>query len=110
MINLQYLNKTFGDNKEVQQQILKLFLEQSSDFSNNMQSYSSNLDFENIEKLAHKAKNSFGIIGATEQAEVLQKIESLAEQKDPDNKLPKLILQIIKDNEQILKEVADLCK
>ncbi len=110
MINLEYLNTTLGDNKEVRKQILKLFLEQSSGFLNTLELYYSNLDFKKIEELAHKTKNSFGIIGAAKQVKILQNIESLAEQKDPDKKLPELIEQIAKDSDKIFEEVEALCK
>ncbi len=110
MINLEYLNKTVGNNKAVQQQILGLFLSQSANFYEQLQEHYEKSEFTEIENLAHKVKNSFAIVGASEQSETLKSIELIAREKDPDKKLPELIAKITNDSKQVFKEVEELMK
>ncbi len=109
MISLEYLKTNLKFDCSTRNKILRLFISQLSDVLYQMELSYSNSDFQAIEELAHKAKNLFGIVGASEQLEMAKNIEIISAKKDPDNELSVLIPKIINDCEIAIMEVENLC-
>ncbi len=108
MIDLSYLNETIGKNKEIQKTILQLFLDQLPGFREDIKDLYNNKDFTGIKDLAHKTKNSFEMVGAKEQANILENIESITKENGSLSGLPELIKRIVADSELITKEIEEI--
>jgi signal transduction histidine kinase/DNA-binding response OmpR family regulator len=71
------LYEEYGDDSELVIQIINLILRESQDNLDQMSSFVERKDWLNLKNLAHRLKNSYGIVGALELKETLRLIEGL---------------------------------
>lgn len=74
VISLEHLEEMSAGNKEFQQQMVSLFIENSEKSLQQMQLHFEEEDFRKINLEAHKLKGSFGVIGA--DVNLLQQLET----------------------------------
>lgn len=84
--DLSYLREMSGGNKELVLEMINIFREQVTEFSNEMDKHMASHDYESLGKLAHKAKSSVSIMGLQELATDLKDLENFArEGKKPES-------------------------
>ncbi len=76
--DLSYLREMSGGNRELILEMIGIFKEQVVEFSQEMDKYLNDKEFELLGKLAHKAKSSVSIMGMQELAKDLKNLENLA--------------------------------
>lgn len=76
--DLSYLREMSGGNRELILEMIGIFKEQVVEFSQEMDKYLNDKEFELLGKLAHKAKSSVSIMGMQDLAKDLKNLENLA--------------------------------
>lgn len=78
MIDLSYLKSSTGNDFDVIKQLLDLFKEQLPELKEGIKKAFENQNLNELKELSHKAKNSFQILGVSDQAQNLKEMEILA--------------------------------
>ena len=82
-IKLDYLKTTTNNDKDTILALLEIFKAQVPELKNDILSAFKEKNWNELQKAAHKAKNSFQILGMTQDADQLQELEILCKnQKD----------------------------
>jgi len=85
IINLDYLRTLSGGDAKFIREMVAIFKEQIAEYAEEMPKLLERADYDNLSKLAHKAKSSVAIMGMTGEADSLAELELLArEGKDSD--------------------------
>lgn len=83
--DLSYLQEMSGGNKELVNEMINIFKSQVIEFVADMENHLRNREFEQLGKLAHKAKSSVSIMGLNDLAKDLKNLEDLAKHgKNPE--------------------------
>jgi HPt (histidine-containing phosphotransfer) domain-containing protein len=91
MIDLSYLKTTTENDPTVIKDLIKLFLEQLPELKNNIINSYENKNWKALKEAAHKAKSSFQIVGAYDQASELRQIEIMVVENRPKHDFEPLI-------------------
>ncbi len=75
LINLSYLTEIAGDEPAVMKEFIGLFLEQITEFRNDLQTCLRNRQWEELGKAAHKAKSSVMTFGMNDLGLLLKRIQ-----------------------------------
>jgi HPt (histidine-containing phosphotransfer) domain-containing protein len=75
LINLSYLKEIAGDEPDVMKEFIGLFLEQITEFRNDLQTCLKNRQWEELGKAAHKAKSSVMTFGLNDLGLLLKRIQ-----------------------------------
>jgi len=94
LINLDYLKKIAGDNKEFFNKMVGLFLNNIPIEITGIKRALGDMDYEGVSKIAHKIKPSFQIIGVASGFKLCEKIESY--DGGVDSNLSNLVLELDK--------------
>lgn len=108
MIDLTYLNTTTGNDTELIARLIHIFTDQLPEFKTSVKKTHEQKDWQGLKEAAHKAKNSFQIIGAEEAAKNLKKIELIASSEKGLEQLPPLIESFFKSCQKVSKEIEEL--
>lgn len=81
MINLNYLRKTTDNDKTTILALLNIFKEQAAELKSEITTVFNQKNWQALHKTAHKAKNSFQILGMDNEAKKLQELEILCKQE-----------------------------
>ncbi len=81
MINLDYLKTTTNNDKETILSLLDLFILQIPELKSGIITAFDEKNWFALKETAHKAKNSFQILGMQDEADELQKLEILCNQE-----------------------------
>ncbi len=108
--NLTYLKEMSGGNKDLVREMITIFINQVEEFTHDMENHLEKKEYEQLGKLAHKAKSSISIMGLDKLAKELKNLENLAKESKEPEKYP-VILSFFKDETQIaIKELNDVLK
>ncbi|MDF1551321.1 MAG: Hpt domain-containing protein [Bacteroidales bacterium] len=108
MIDLTYLRTTTDNDKAVIQELIQIFVTQLPEIKRSIVSAYEHENWHELKELAHKAKNSFEIMGLRNQADELKRIEKIAQKDKPDPELKVLISSFLKTCEIVLDEIKNL--
>jgi CheY-like chemotaxis protein len=76
VIDITSLSHSYDGDSELITEIITIILQESPDNQQELLSYSTQKDWQNLKKLSHRIKTSYGIVGAVELQEILVMIES----------------------------------
>ncbi|CAM1366393.1 conserved hypothetical protein [Tenacibaculum sediminilitoris] len=99
IVDLTFLNKTIGNNREGRIMLIKAFLEQSNIKIKMLNEKIHEADFDEIKKITHFLKSSFSFMGL-KCAASLSEIENLCEQKIDIKKMKHLGHNVTKNYEK----------
>ena len=108
MIDLTYLKISTGDDQAIIKELINLFVRQLPDLKNGIVNAYKAQQWHELKEIAHKAKNSFEIMGVTEQAEELKQIEIMAGNEAETPQLKTLIDKFIDTCKIVLDEINEL--
>ncbi len=108
MIDLSYLKTTTGNDQNVIKELISLFVKQLPEFNREIVNSFAAKDWKALREAAHKAKNSFEIMGVKKQAEELKQIELLALENKDSNEFSSLITNFLNTCQIVSKEIEDL--
>jgi hypothetical protein len=110
MIDLSYLKTTTENDPIVIKDLIKLFLEQLPDLKKNLLNAYENRNWKALKEASHKAKSSFQIIGAYDQADELKKMEIMSVENRPKQDYDILIRNFKNTCKQIVHELEEVIK
>jgi HPt (histidine-containing phosphotransfer) domain-containing protein len=91
LFDLSYLNQIFQGNKEMVNNIIKLFLEQVPEYIEEMQECVDRNDLRSLHPLAHKAKSSVAMLGLKNMETSIIQIEQDSKHNRNLDTLPNLV-------------------
>ena len=84
--DLNYLRTMSGGDENFIREMVSIFKEQVLEYAEQMPILLETADYENLSKLAHKAKSSVAVMGMEQEADSLKELELLAKEgKDTDS-------------------------
>jgi HPt (histidine-containing phosphotransfer) domain-containing protein len=108
--DLTYLRNMSGGNKDLILEMIGIFKTQVVEFNEGMDNYYKNKEFENLGRLAHKAKSSISIMGLSELALDLKDLENLAKAGEEVEKYPYYISKFKKETHEAIEELDEVAK
>jgi HPt (histidine-containing phosphotransfer) domain-containing protein len=103
--DLTYLKNMSAGNKELVLEMIEIFKQQVGEFTEQMNDLYQKNDFENLGKLAHKAKSSISIMGLHELAKDLKTFENIAKAGIETEKYPYFIAQFRDETSEAVAEL-----
>jgi HPt (histidine-containing phosphotransfer) domain-containing protein len=104
-IDLSYLREMSGGNKELVLEMISIFKSQVVEFTTNMNQLLNDKQYEQLGKLAHKAKSSVSIMGLEELATQLKDLENSTQQGKNMDTYSKIVDDFEKDTSEAVKEL-----
>jgi HPt (histidine-containing phosphotransfer) domain-containing protein len=92
-IDLEKLNKYFGDDRQTLIEFMELFISQSKEYVETFTESVRNKNFEEVTKQAHKLKATYANLGINTAYELLSQIEYLDNKSEKYNELLKLFFE-----------------
>lgn len=80
-----------NDDLNFIKEMVDIFREQVSEYSNEFSELLANKDYDKLSKLAHKAKSSVAVMGMTSEKEMLSELEENAKNRVAIPSYPKII-------------------
>ena len=107
-VDLSYLKNMSAGNKELVIEMIGIFREQVKEFNEGLEELYANKEFEDLGRLAHKAKSSISIMGLNDLAVELKTFETLARAGEEVEKYPGFIANFKKETQEALIELDDV--
>jgi len=108
VVNVNQLNEMAAGSRELVEDLVRIFSNQVSDFSVQLDSLNKNGDYVALGKLAHKIKGSVSMIGITELADYMKELETLAKESKQVEKYPDLISKYKTMSAEAIIELKDI--
>lgn len=108
--DLTYLRNMSAGNKDLVIEMIGIFKSQVDEFVADMNELNRNEQYEDLGKLAHKAKSSISIMGLNDLAAELKSFENMAKAGINTEKYPEFIARFTTETSEAvseLEEVAD---
>lgn len=95
-------------NKELVKEMIEIFTNQVNEFASGMDQLYAEKSFEDLGRLAHKAKSSISIMGLSDLAVELKTFETKARAGEEPEKYPQFIEHFKKETQEALAELEDV--
>ena len=105
MINLSYLKTTTNNDKPTILALLNIFKEQVPELKSDIASAFEQKNWSALQKAAHKAKNSFQILGLNDEAKKLQELEILCKQEKDTHLYESYVADFLKTCDEAVNEI-----
>jgi HPt (histidine-containing phosphotransfer) domain-containing protein len=109
-IDLTYLKNMSAGNKDLILEMIGIFKSQVIEFSEDMDKYYHNKEYELLGRLAHKAKSSISIMGLNDLAVELKTFETLAKAGEQTEKYPAFIEKFKRETFDALEELDEVTR
>ncbi len=110
IINIDYLHSiSNGDNKFIID-LIDLMLEQIPDYQSRLNNLYNEGDWNNLAKIAHKAKSAIIMMGMNELAAALKNLEENAKDKKNIGDYQEIIVKFVNDTNSAITELKELKK
>ncbi len=106
--DLSYLKKMSEGDSEFIGEMINIFREQVLEYQITMPELLSSGDYDNLAKLAHKAKSSVAVMGMNNTAEMLKELQEISSEKLDIPKISSYVDKFISDCNQALGELEKL--
>jgi HPt (histidine-containing phosphotransfer) domain-containing protein len=108
--DLTYLREMSGGNKDLIKEMFSIFINQVEEFSRDMDNHLSKKEYDQLGKLAHKAKSSISIMGLNDLAGELKNLENLAKEGREPEKYPIFVSNFKKETKEAVEELNVVMK
>ena len=109
-IDLSYLREMSGGNQSLILEMINIFKNQVKEFTEGFEAHYERKEFEQLGKLAHKAKSSVSIMGLHELASDLKSLELSATAGKNQEKYQQIINKFKFDTNQAVNELEEVTK
>ena len=103
--DLNYLKTMSGGDSKFIQEMIELFREQIDEYKIVMPDLLQKERYDDLSKVAHKAKSSVAVMGMTEVAELLKELEILAQGGTHVERYAPMIDEFLEQSQLALKEL-----
>lgn len=107
-VDLSYLKNMSDGNQQLVLDMIDIFKSQVTEFTTGMDSLYAKKEFENLGRLAHKAKSSISIMGLNDLALELKTFENLVRSGESSETYPEFIAHFKKETSEALKELEEI--
>ncbi len=108
--NLRYLEDMCEGSPKLIKEMIGIFSNQVDEYNHDFDLLLESKDWEQLSRLAHKAKSSVAIVGMEELANKLKDLELLARKKKRTEQYQKIINEFRKDTKEAINELNDYLK
>ncbi|MFN8255073.1 MAG: hypothetical protein U0W24_05250 [Bacteroidales bacterium] len=108
MIDLSYLKYTTNDDKTLIMQLVDIFIKQLPDLKKGIVTSFSEKNWISLRDAAHKAKNSFEMMGMKNQALELKQLEILSTKNQSNPEMQVLVDNFVKNCDLVAREIQNL--
>lgn len=105
--DLSYLQSMSGNDTKFIKEMVDIFREQIGEYSSEMPRLLEASDFENLSKIAHKAKSSVAVMGMSAEAELLKELETKSHEAIDTQSYKEMIDRFIERSALALDELDD---
>jgi HPt (histidine-containing phosphotransfer) domain-containing protein len=105
--DLSYLQSMSGSDSTFIHEMVEIFREQISEYSSEMPRLLQTSDFENLSRVAHKAKSSVAVMGMASEAELLKELELQAHEEIDTHLYNEMINRFIERSALALNELDE---
>jgi len=109
-IDLSYLREMSGGNQALILEMIDIFKDQVKEFSEGLETHYEKEEFEQLGKLAHKAKSSISIMGLNDLATDLKTLELLAKAGKDQDKYQQIIDKFKFETLEAVNELNEVTK
>ena len=109
-VDLTYLKNMSAGNKQLVLEMIDIFKTQVAEFKADMDKLYGEKNFEQLGRLAHKAKSSISIMGLNDLAADLKKFEIIAKAGVEEEKYPIFIHKFKNETEEAITELEEVSK
>jgi HPt (histidine-containing phosphotransfer) domain-containing protein len=106
--DLNYLKTMSGGDSKFIQEMIELFREQIDEYKTVMPDLLRDGRYDDLSKVAHKAKSSVAVMGMTEVAELLKELEILAHGGTNVERYGPMIDEFLEQSQLALKELQGI--
>lgn len=106
--DLNYLKTMSGGDSKFIREMIELFREQVDEYKQLMPDLLQNEKYDELGKVAHKAKSSVAVMGMTEVAELLKQLEILAHEQQEVDRYGAMIDEFLEQSQLALDELEGL--
>lgn len=106
--NLSYLRNMTDGDPDLMQELIDIFTSQADEYVHEMRDLFAKSDWQELSRLAHKAKSSVAIMGMNELSEILKDFEILARDQKNVDKFPEYIDKFVREINEACKELKSL--
>lgn len=106
--DLNYLKTMSGGDAKFIREMIDLFREQIDEYKVLMPELLRNRDYDNLSKMAHKAKSSVAVMGMTYVADLLKDLEILAHDEKEVERYESMISDFLKQSQLALIELENI--
>ena len=107
-IDIEKLNKYFGDDKPTLVGFMELFISQSKEYIDSLTESVRDKNFEEVTKQAHKLKATYGNMGIINAYEILSQIEYMDNKQGNYNEILKLFMEFKNIHSQAETEAQEI--
>jgi HPt (histidine-containing phosphotransfer) domain-containing protein len=108
--NLSYLESMSENNRDFIAEMVGIFREQIGQYKQQLPALLEESDFENLSKVAHKAKSSVAVMGMAKEAELLKELELNAKTGTNVDSFKNMIDTFINNSANALLELDEYLK
>ena len=108
--DLSYLMSMSNENSDFINEMIDIFRELIEEYSTEMPELLEKAEYDNLSKLAHKAKSTVAVMGMSKEAELLNRLESKAKDGIEVETYENMVTTFIENSAEAIKELAGQMK
>lgn len=108
LINLDYLNEVSAGDDQLIHDLVDMFFVQIPEYQKSMHELYEKKDWYNLGRMAHKAKSAVLMVGLSELAKELKKLEENAKEGRNINEYQEIIAKFVRESDIALKELLTI--
>ncbi len=105
--NLDYLREITGGESEIMKEFIQMFFDQLPEFKDGLTNHLTNKNWEELGKLAHKAKSSVMTFGMNELGYRLKELQLKTQKLEDIQSYPAYVEEFLNEVTQAEKELQD---
>ena len=108
LIDLSYLNEISDGSNELINDLVYLFFKQIPEYQIALNDYYDKKDWDNLSRIAHKAKSAILMVGMKDLANKLKKLEENAKEGRNINEYQEIIAKFVRESNTAVKELKEI--
>ena len=108
LIDLSYLNEISDGSNELINDLVYLFFKQIPEYQIALNDYYDKKDWDNLSRIAHKAKSAILMVGMNDLANELKKLEENAKEGRNINEYQEIIAKFVRESNTAVKELKEI--
>ncbi|MCD4833079.1 MAG: Hpt domain-containing protein [Bacteroidales bacterium] len=108
LIDLSYLNEISDGSNELINDLVDMFFKQIPEYQIALNNFYVKKDWDNLSRIAHKAKSAILMVGMKDLANELRKLEENAKEGKNINEYQEIIVKFVRESNTAVKELIEI--